>query len=238
MAQALLPFQNFQDEILANDFAEKLKENDIYCEVAKSPQFLDSNIIGSASSPGFIIKIRSEDFEKAHIALGNHFETMIEEADKDYYLFNFSDIELLEIIRNQDEWGYFDYQLARKILMEKGLFPDADTIVQWKDERKKVLSKPEKNGDFIYIVGYVLIVAGVFLSRNMLRGESSVFPVGFLLSIFLGNHLIVDKKVLPNGETVFSYSAAVRRHGKAIVTIAAILLVFSFGMWIWLEGNT
>jgi len=238
MEQDLLPFQNFQDEILAKSFAERLTENDIFCTVVKSPQLLDSNIIGSAFSPGFTIKLRAKDFEKAHIALGNHFETMIAEVEQDYYLFNFSDIELVEVIRNQDEWGYFDYQLARKILMEKGLFPDPDTIKQWKEERKRVLSKPEKNGDFIYIVGYVLIVAGVFLSRNMLRGESSVFPVGFLLSIFLGNHLISDKKVLPNGETVFSYSEADRQHGKAIVTIAAILLVFSFGTWIWLEGNT
>jgi hypothetical protein len=34
-------------------------------------------------------------------------------VDKDYYLFAFSDSELIELIRKQDEWGSFDIELAK-----------------------------------------------------------------------------------------------------------------------------
>lgn len=41
------------------------------------------------------------------------------EIPEDYYLYNYSDAELKDILFKRDEWNEFDYEAAKKILQER-----------------------------------------------------------------------------------------------------------------------
>ena len=58
---------------------------------------------------GLNIKVKGEDLEKAEELLKDIEEINVERLEKDYYLFAFSDSELIEILEKPDEWGHNDY---------------------------------------------------------------------------------------------------------------------------------
>jgi hypothetical protein len=61
-----------------------------------------------------------KDFAVAQRELEKYYRAQIAHAEDDYYLFEFSDAELNEILSKPDEWGDFDYQLAQQLLRERG----------------------------------------------------------------------------------------------------------------------
>ena len=65
-----------------------------------------------------MVKVRQEDFEKA-----NEFvlqEEDISGLDVNYYLNDFTNEELIEILIKPHEWSAFDRTLAPKLLLERG----------------------------------------------------------------------------------------------------------------------
>jgi hypothetical protein len=48
---------------------------------------------------------------------------------------------LLDIVAKPDEWGHFDYVLARKLLAERGLPIPDETIRQMKQQRLRQLAQ-------------------------------------------------------------------------------------------------
>ena len=60
------------------------------------------------------------DFPRAHLALKAYYQAQLSTMDPDYYLFSFTDTELLEIVTHPDEWGHLDYALAKKLLADRG----------------------------------------------------------------------------------------------------------------------
>ena len=64
-----------------------------------------------------------------------------------YYLLSFTDKELLEILSKPDEWGHFDYVLARALLAERGLEIPDETIGQMKQQRLLQLAREESEED-------------------------------------------------------------------------------------------
>ena len=66
------------------------------------------------------IKLKPADFTVAQKELENYYGYQADQADSGYYLYEFTNEELYEIIEKPDEWGDFDYQIALKILEKKG----------------------------------------------------------------------------------------------------------------------
>jgi hypothetical protein len=58
-------------------------------------------------------------------------------------LFNFSDEELFDHLAKPDEWLAFDYQLAQKILDERGKQVDKEFLNSLKKAKIETLAKPE-----------------------------------------------------------------------------------------------
>lgn len=79
-------------------------------------------------------------------------------------------------------------------------------------QRLESLKKPEVSQKTWIYAGYILgVVSG-------------------LLGLFIGLSLMSSKKLLPNGEKVFSYIESDRKHGLYIVIISSIILLISVGM--------
>jgi hypothetical protein len=230
MTEEFLSFHTFPDEEAAKDFAEDFEKTGIVFKVESVTTILDANIIGASANTAIAIKIRSVDFEKAHTALNEYYRKLTGSIDKDYYLFSFSDTELFEIIARPDEWGYLDNQLAQKILADRGHSIDPVTMSRLKENRIAELAKPEKDDWGMLTIGYLLISSG--LISLFLRPSFAYAPHGFVIALLIGSLLAYNKKVLPDGSKVYSYSPGSRKHGKIIMIAAVVILCFSVVNWL------
>ena len=146
------------------------------------------------------------DFEKAEKILEQNAELLISQVDENYYLYDFSDEELYEILLKSDEWSELDNKLAVQILQKRGKAVDTEILNVLKKERLQVLSKPEESQTPWIIVGYIAAL------------------LGGLIGIAIGYSIWKAKKTLPNGQSVYSYNENDRREGKRIFILGLILL--------------
>lgn len=208
MPDQTLTFRRFSDEQLATDFCTKLNELNIPFEVEDSRNFYDASYAFNPLNREIAVKMAPENFEAAEKALDQYYQSMLDNVDKDYYLFEFSDQELTEIILKPDEWGNLDYQLAQKLLKERGKEVKPEVLELIRKQRNDDLATPDASNNFVVIAGYI-----------------SAFLGGFF-GILVGWHLSYSKKTLPDGRRSFRYRDVDRDHGTRILLISSLSLVF------------
>jgi hypothetical protein len=210
MTESFLIFQSFNDAELAQALADRLQKEGILFQVEDTSSPIDPVIIGSGLDSDIRIKLKQKDFQKAHEILEEQYSNQLDSIEKDYYLFDFTDQELIEILEKPDEWGYLDFKLAQKILKDRGVGMEVEKIELLKTERIKEIAKPEEIGRSWIFLGYFL---SIFFS-----------PIG----IFYGSTITTFKKTLPNGERVYVYGLNDRKHGRNILLISTCVTI----LWI------
>lgn len=198
-------FRSFTDAGFAREMAKALAAQNIPFQLENTSSPMDPLIIGNGLDADIRLKIRARDFEEAQRILEDYYRRQLDTIDGDYYLFGFTDNELIDVVSKPDEWGELDYLLAQKILSDRGMEVDRQTLVSLKEERLQAIAKPEAVEKSWIFWGYFIAV---------LFG-----PVG----IFFGLTLLTLKKTLPNGQRVYSYSEGARGHGRNILVIASAL---------------
>ena len=137
-------------------------------------------------------------------------------ADIGHYLFGFKDEELFDILASPDEWSAYDYQLARRVLSERGIDVDAKLLELLKKTRLQELAQPEGKQTTNVWLGYAFAL------------------LGGVVGLFIGWNMVTAKKTLPNGERVSVFSDSDRSHGKAIIALSLITMV----VWaLWARGG-
>ena len=199
-------FQSFFTEDEAASVIEPLKENGIDYQLERSKELLDRAFIGDNLEKKVFLKIKSSDFSKANEILNARILQNITALEKDYYLFSFTNDELVEILRRPDEWSRQDFLIARKILGERGQYINEEMIKELRSKRINELSREESEPTLTIIAGYIL---ALFLS---------------LVGLFFGLAFLTAKKNIPNGKKVFTYSRNTRKHGRNIVILSAVSL--------------
>ena len=208
MSENYSVFRKYPTLEQVKDLESLLNKNNIATEIADNIPPVDSSFSGSTLQNQYEIKIALADFEKAEKILDENAENLIDEVDKDHYLFSFTDDELYEILLKADEWNEFDYKLAQKILIQRGKSVDTELLKALKKQRIELLAKPEENQKSWIMAGYIFAI------------------FGGLLGILIGYSLWTSKKSLPNGQKVYSYNEKDRAHGKNIFYIGLIILPF------------
>jgi hypothetical protein len=159
MAAHFQTFQQFNDPGLASAVADKLQAQQIDCIVEKVKPLLEPGFFRNTVEQTIHLKVRADDLEKAHKALEEHYGRRLQDVEPDYYLLSFTDKELLEILSKPDEWGHFDYVLARALLAERGLEIPDETIGEMKRQRLLQLAReadPEEEPDGLVVFGELL----------------------------------------------------------------------------------
>lgn len=210
MKEDYLMFRKFPDLTLAIELKELLDQNGIESILADNIPPVDVTFSGNTLQNEFEVKIKPSDFKKAEEILEKNAENLIDQIDRDYYLFGFTDEELYEILLKSDEWNAFDYTLAQKILEQRGKSVDKALLNSLKNERLHDLAKPEENQRPWIIAGYIFSL------------------LGGLLGLIIGYFLWTAKKTLPNGQKVYSYAPNDRKHGKYIFYIGLIIAPIAF----------
>ena len=203
-------FRKFATKAEADDLMKLLHEYNIHSSLAKDSHDLEGTIAGTIISNSYEVRLFERDLEIAENLLEKITEENLGEVETDYYLLQFSDAELKEILVNSYEWSEYDVALSKKLLIERDISVDLHEIKKLKEEKIKKMSQPE-NGQIGWIIfGYISAFVGGFL--------------GLLIGYFLWK----TKKNLPNGKQVFVYNDSIRNHGFRIFLISVILFPFYF----------
>jgi hypothetical protein len=214
MTQEFLPFKKFFNDDEVQDTVEFFKKNNIDFEITNSDKYFDPSFARNSLNKEFWINIKSNDFEKANDLLNDYYSKQLDNIDKEYYLFSFSDQELLDIVLKPDEWGNLDYQLAQKLLKERGKEIKPEVIELMKTQRNEDLSKPEIADKHTLFFGYFsAILGGIF-------------------GMWIGWHMAYGTKILPDGRIVNAYEDYYRMHGKRIFVFGIICFI----IWFFLGG--
>lgn len=159
MAVQFQTFQQFNDPGLASAVADKLQAQQIDCVVEKVKPLLEPGFFRNTVEQTIHLKVRVDDLDKAHKALEEYYQRRLQDVEPGYYLLSFTDKELLEILVKPDEWGHFDYVLARALLAERGLEIPDETIGQLKQQRLLQLAREasvEDEPDGLVVFGELL----------------------------------------------------------------------------------
>lgn len=208
MNEDFITFEKFNELNSAKELGELIAKQNIEFLLEDNSLSFDPTFANNGFGKEYCIKIKKGDFEKANKILADKSEKEINDIDKDYYLFSFSDDELIDVVSKSDEWNKFDVSLAKKLLKERGKEITTEEIENIKQQRIIELSEPEESQKGYVILGYL-----------------SAF-LGGLLGIFIGWHLLTYKKILPNGNRIYAYSENDRKQGNRILIIGIIFLVF------------
>jgi hypothetical protein len=208
MPAEYVAYKKFTDLDSAEEILRLLKENHIVCHLLDET-FASVKIVGySPIDFGITLNIKPGDFGKANFILEQYYLKEIEKADSSYYLFDFSDDELMEIAEKPYDWGEFDYHLARKILNSRGIIVNEAFIETQKEATIADLSKIIAVSKWRIFFGYLF---------------AFIFPPYSMISGFL---IIHNRNILPDGKKVYLHSETDRRHGKIIVTLSGITAAF------------
>lgn len=187
------------------EFVELLQENNIPYELEDDVQIFDVSFANNNHHKDYRIKLYPEDFDRVNELRNNLADVELHEIDPDYYLFQFTNEELIDLISKQDEWSPFDFQLAQKILKDRGREISSEEIHALKEQRVEELSQPEKDSKPWVVIGYIC---------------AFLFP---FFGIIMGIYMLSSKKTLPNGQKVNSFSQKTRDSGMIILLISCVM---------------
>ncbi len=211
MAENFLIFKKYINIGIATEIGEQLKANHIEFIIEDNTkfnkQYFDPTFINNSFNYEISLKVRQQDFTNAQNVLNDYYKELANLVDKDYYLFEFTDQELLEIIYKPDEWGELDNQLAQKILADRGKGIKPEIINLRNAKRAKKISKGENASKYLFDRYNNLGIFGEFLS------------------IFFGYDLLSSKKTMPDGKQVYTYREEDRKHGIKIFITGIVMLI-------------
>ena len=198
----------FKDDAL--DLIEILKENNIDYVLDDNSSRLDSSFGNDDNTKQFVLKIEKENFERVEELEEKSISKSLDNVDKNYYLFESSDEDLIEIVLKKEEWSKFDYLLAQKILKERGKEINQDLIKAINKRRVEDLKTEEASPKWLIFIGYLFSILGGFIG------------------IFIGLYLMNYKKTLPNGETIYGFGKEDRNSGKNVFICSIMGIIFWF----------
>lgn len=201
------PYQTFQSKDEFVDFTTLLNDHHIEFETEDYPINFISDIRNDRFSHEYIIKLKPDDFDRVDNIQEKLVLAQLDDVPQDYYLFSYSNDELIDILHAKDEWNRFDYVLARDILDQRGVSITDQELSLINTDRIEQLAEPEKHAPFWVTAGYISAT------------------LGGLLGIMIGWHLYNATKVLPNGVKIAVYAAKDRNHGFRIFILGIVMLV-------------
>jgi hypothetical protein len=203
----------------AQELISTLKKNDIKVQIEDTSPPVDITFSGNQLQNEIRIKVKQSDVGIANQILEKQAEQLIDKFPNDYYLYDFTDNELIEIIEKSDEWSKEDYMLSQKILKDRGNEISKEEIEKIKQKRIEDLRTPEKGHIGWLIFGFISAV------------------LGGLLGIFIGWFHWDFKKTDPTGQQFYAYDQQTRKTGQIIFWIGLVATIY----WIYytiLEYNS
>ena len=201
-----IDFQKFLIKEQAEEIAKILTDNGINVQIKEVKPNVDITF-SNAHSLNYWIRLPENQLVKAESILDKGLDSI--DAPLEHYFSEFTDEELIEVLKSYYEWTKEDYQYARIILKERGINLTDENIKQFKEVGLEEQRAPEKGNISWIIAGF----ATAFL--------------GGLLGVILGWNYYTEYKKLPNGEKVYRFDSSTRKKGKVMMIIGLSVIVLA-----------
>ena len=215
MPEKFVKYRSFNDKALAVELYEKLSAAGIPVAWEDTVGYFDASFANNDLLNIYYVKLRQQDFKSADELLMNTVIENVQEPVSDYYLFSFSNDELIEVLKKPDEWNEFDLYWAKKILNTRGIEVKPEDLEQAKKQRLAELKKPWNLDKVWVFCAFALLFVSIALLHFM-----STFMV-----IFIGTYIVFTKKTLPDGQRVKAFSPNDRVLGKIVLAGAALVIL-------------
>ncbi|MBA3828741.1 MAG: hypothetical protein H0X33_07375 [Taibaiella sp.] len=219
-------FQKFETKEEADEVKTMLESHGVQSSIEGKGGLLDANFVGNDYNDYFLLMLWPADFERAQLILMQYTVVDIDKVDKNYMLFTLSDIELMDVIAKPDEWGIYNYKLAKLILQQRGKKIDEVAIHSMEEHHLQDIARPRSLDTTWIVLGYTFSILTVFIGLTkayymlVLLYGVNLFPG--IVGIILGRTVWKTKKTLPNGERIYSYTEKSRMHGCYMMWIGVI----------------
>jgi hypothetical protein len=171
-----LTFSKFYTKEETEAFAALLDSNNILFDAERLTAQLDNIYLGEDSEPRYLVKVQKEDFGKVESLMKGEMEKQIDDVPANYYLFQFSNEELTDVMRKPDEWNYFDQLLARKLLLQRNV--EVSSITEGSVFMQEDLYVPARIETgwliFAYLMAVLVPFAGIPLGLLMCKGQRTL----------------------------------------------------------------
>ena len=204
-----LTHSRFHTKEEAEEFAALLQTNNIPNEVEQQVFMLAPIYIGERPDPEYMVKILPDDFERVNELQRKEAAKQLDDVNPEYYLFEFTEEELKNVLAHPDEWNYFDQLLAAKLLQER--FSAGETIPVEAPPVKMI--EPSRIGTLALVAGYVCCI---------------LMP---LYSIPMGAVVLTSRRTLGNGVKVPLYDKWSQNHAGFIVGFGILGVYFYFRLF-------
>ncbi len=203
-----LTHSKFYSQEEANEFINLLQNAKIDFEIEREKNVLDKIYVGESLDPMFAIKIPENSFAEVNSLLLLNAQLQLNNINPDYYLFNFSNQELIDVVNSKNDWNFFDQALASKIISERKV----EIPVEPTQALVNTTYIPNKIDAVWLFLEYILSVVVPFTGA------------------IIGLATLYAYKTLSDGNKVKMYDEATRTHAKIILSIGIvwILIVLIF----------
>ena len=156
----------------------------------------------------FMLMVAEDDFERSQTELRSHIADYFGNAgsEENTLLNEFSDDELLDVIKKPDEWAVEDIVMAQTLLDKRGKHVSDEVVDAYRQKRLEEVRQPKFGGYGTIIIGYIF----AFL--------------GGIIGIFLAASLL-GKKQLFNGEKVVMYDHKTRVNAIIYLIISIVVVI-------------
>lgn len=215
MTDTFTVYRKYPSAEHAQGIVDLLEANQIEYSIEKTAPLFDVTFAQNQQSEEIVIKLKATDFKKADGFLEQMADETYKTIENDHYLFNFTDQELMDVVVKPYEWNAFDYQLAQKILKDRGKEVNIEVVNAIKKKNLEEMTQTEAAPTAWIWAGYLLSL------------------MGGLLGFFIGWHLMSHSKVLPTGEKKKAFDANTRKHGERIMIVGGICII----VWLLIRLN-
>lgn len=207
----LKDYRIFDTKEELKDLEELLKENNLKYFIQESNDIADKK---------YLLQISSDDFPIVDKLCETLVNIDLKTLPEDYYLFEYKDEELIEILLNRSEWSEFDYVIAKKILSERNV--NLDEYPVYSNLRNNIK----------FDSGDVEFIEESFTKENLVMSYflALLFGPYCLVRYFV---IITARERLEDGSLAFKYDRNLRNNAMAICFIGLIstlawLVIFKY----------
>lgn len=215
-----LTLRTFSERDEANALAELLQNENIDYILLDNSKDFDPSFALNKINPSIELKIAASDFEKVTHLLNFVAQESIDKVPDDYYLHDFSSVELVAILKEPDLWGEYDYVAAQLVLRQRGESVNEQQLQHWRQVRIEALKQAQKAPNSLILIGYLGALLGGFLG------------------LIVGYQMAHQMKVLPNGERVAYYDAKSQKQGKILLIFSSLMLCIITIFLLYLNSHT
>ena len=218
-------YRDFHNMEQAEEFAKLLKENGIAYSLEKNQTLLDAAIVGHGLVPPALVKIRTADFPKVNSILEKQ---ALENPHflESHYLRQLDDRELIDMIRNPDQWNVEDVAVARRILSERGISIPKEHVEEFAKKKNEALHAGKRAEPKWMFVSLLCVLAG----------GAFVSPLFLIGGVGMGWYFWRDKTVDNQGVKFYTFDKTTRLYGKLIFYFGWLSLFIGGALIFWL-GN-